>query len=72
MLQISLDFWQQKVLEQIEYCDNLPADEDQEILNHSNKELDYLLAKLSWDSLEMEQMDIKITDYLKRKKKKDL
>lgn len=72
MLQISLDFWQHKVIEQIEYCDNLSVDEDQDILNQSNAELDYFLAKLSWDSLEMEKMDVKITDYLKRKKKKDL
>ena len=68
MLQISLDFWQEKVLEQITYCDSLD-DEDEHVHSQANKELDYFLAKLSWDSLRMEEMDVEITKFLREKKK---
>ena len=71
ILQKSLDFWQDKIIEQVEYIELLEADEScsEEDFNSAGAELTYLMTRLQWNSNLMNNIEEKIKLYFKNKKK---
>jgi len=77
ILNESLDFWQIKTLEQVNWVDQMQKKshlEDDDFFadspqDEATKELDYCMMKLQWENSQMNNLDNKIQYFLKEKNK---
>ena len=83
ILNESLEFWQTKTLEQVNFCEELDVTDPPDLLfededfdggsavrKAAQDELNYCMAKLQWENLQLNKLDNDIKSFLKSKKSK--